>query len=572
MLLNARRLYREAGKPQMILLAIEDITERKQAEARMLHLNAVLRVLRGINQLITREKDSQRLMQRSRELLVETRGYSVALMLLVDENRNFISAAGAGGFPLGEVWSEFLKRLKHGDYPRCFREALERDKPFAVLALDADECKGCDFAYARVSETAFVDRLEYEGKIYGAILARVPPEFAQDEEEQGLFHELVGDIAFALNAIEKEDERRQLEFELRESEERYRAILELGERTGEAVVMLQDDERGEGMHVFVSDVWCNITGYSREELLNMSMADLIHPRDREAAVERHRRRMRGDVLSGLYEITIIRKDGKKIPVEVTYAPSKYKGKPVGVGYIRDISERKKIQEQLMVTGRLASIGELVSGIAHELNNPLTGIIGFADLLMGRDLPASVKNDVQVIHREAIRTAQVVRNLLAFARKQPQEKTPVNVNQAIEAVLQLRAYEQKIHNIEVHTRLATNLPEVMANTFQLQQVFLNIIINAEHFMIESHGRGTLNITTERVGDKVLAVFTDDGPGIAQENLPYLFDPFFTTKEVGKGTGLGLSISHGIIAEHGGNIYAESEPGKGATFIVELPINK
>jgi len=149
---------------------------------------------------------------------------------------------------------------------------------------------------------------------------------------------------------------------------------------------------------------------------------------------------------------------------------------------------------------------------------------------------------------------------------------VDIHNIIQKVLELRAYEQKVSNIEVNTRFAPDLPEITADGFQLQQVFINIIINAEHFMIEAHQRGTLTITTEWVGDIIRASFADDGPGIAKENLGHLFDPFFTTKEVGKGTGLGLSICYGIITEHGGRIYAESELGKGATFIVELPISK
>jgi signal transduction histidine kinase len=138
------------------------------------------------------------------------------------------------------------------------------------------------------------------------------------------------------------------------------------------------------------------------------------------------------------------------------------------------------------------------------------------------------------------------------------------------VLELRAYEQNLESIIVDARLDSNLPEIMADYFQLQQVFLNIIINAEYFMKETHHKGKLTITTEKVGNKVKASFADDGPGIDNENLGHLFDPFFTTKEVGRGTGLGLSICHGIVAEHGGRIYVESELGKGATFIVELPI--
>ncbi len=241
-----------------------------------------------------------------------------------------------------------------------------------------------------------------------------------------------------------------------------------------------------------------------------------------------------------------------------------------VHIMRDITERKKMEEQLMVTDRLASIGELTSGIAHELKNPLTSVIGFSDLLLNQDLSDDVKEDLKVINREAQRTAGVVRSLLTFARKHETEKKPVHIHNIIQNVLGLRAYEQKVNNIQVNTQFASDLPEIVADGFRLQQVFINIIINAEHFMSEAHGRGTLTITTERGGDIIRASFADDGPGIAKENLGHLFDPFFTSKEVGKGTGLGLSICHGIITEHGGKIYAKSKLGKGATFVVELPV--
>ena len=373
-----------------------------------------------------------------------------------------------------------------------------------------------------------------------------------------------------LSVINDITERKQAEEALRESEERYRALLELGERIGEAVVMLQDDKRGRGMHIYASDEWSRITGYPKAELYNMSMTDLIHPRDREAAVARYKKRIEGEVLPGLYEKTIVRKDGSEVPVEATYAYSSYKGQRANVGYIRDISERKKMEEQLIVTDRLASIGELVSGVAHELNNPLTGIIGFSELLLNKDIPEDIKDDLKIINREAHRTAQVVRNLLTFARRHETTKNQMDITKAIQSVLELRAYEQKVHNITVITSFDPDLPEITADVFRLQQVFVNIVINAEFFMVQAHGRGTLTITTERKGDTTRVSFADDGPGIKKEHLRHLFDPFFTTKEVGKGTGLGLSICHGIVTEHGGQVYAESEPGKGATFIVELPI--
>jgi PAS domain S-box-containing protein len=240
--------------------------------------------------------------------------------------------------------------------------------------------------------------------------------------------------------------------------------------------------------------------------------------------------------------------------------------------VKDITERKRMEEQLMAQDRLASIGQLVSGVAHEINNPLTGVIGFSDMLLKRDLPDDVKEDLKVINDEAMRTARIVKNLLTFARKQPEGKAPVDINEQIERVIKLRDHEQKVNNIRVITHFASDLPQVTGNSSQLQQVFFNIVINAEFFMLEAHQKGDLTITTERIGDFVRASFADDGPGISNENMKHLFIPFFTTKEVGKGTGLGLSICHGIITEHGGRIYAESKLGKGATFVVELPVSK
>jgi signal transduction histidine kinase len=244
----------------------------------------------------------------------------------------------------------------------------------------------------------------------------------------------------------------------------------------------------------------------------------------------------------------------------------------------DVTERKRAEEEKLeleqkahLASRLASVGEMASGIAHEINNPLTAVIGFAQLLMDADLPDSIKEDLVIIHKEAQRAAGVARNLLTFARKHAPAKQSTDINSIIEGVLSLRAYEQNVSNIEINTKLAEDLPEVLADYSQLQQVFINIILNAEAAMLEASNGGKLTITTQRFNHSVRASFADNGPGIEKENLDRIFDPFFTTKEVGKGTGLGLSVCHGIIAEHGGKIYARSKPGNGATFFVELPIN-
>jgi signal transduction histidine kinase len=240
--------------------------------------------------------------------------------------------------------------------------------------------------------------------------------------------------------------------------------------------------------------------------------------------------------------------------------------------LTDVTEERERQDRWLLTDRMASIGEMASGVAHELNNPLTGVIALSQLLAEEEVPPDIREDLNCICSEAKRAASVVKNLLTFARKHSPEKRLTQLNNVIQDVLKLRAYEQKINGIRTRTVLQTDLPEVRVDYFQLQQVLLNIILNAEQAMLDAHQEGTLTITSRNAGDHVELSFEDNGPGITRENLNKLFSPFFTTKEVGKGTGLGLSICYGIISNHEGKIYARSEPGKGATFIIELPLEK
>jgi PAS domain S-box-containing protein len=234
-------------------------------------------------------------------------------------------------------------------------------------------------------------------------------------------------------------------------------------------------------------------------------------------------------------------------------------------------ERKLLEQKAQLSSRLASIGELASGVAHEINNPLTGVIGYTQFLLDRkDIPDNVKDDLNIINEGAQRVASIVKRLLAFARQTKPARTHVDINSLINDVLQLRAYHFQANNITVATALDSALPITMADAGQLQQVFLNLIINAETEMKLAHNEGKLLITTEKAGNTIHVSFKDNGPGIPKENLEKIFDPFFTTREVGEGTGLGLSICYGIVKEHNGRIWAESERGKGATFIVELPV--
>jgi two-component system, NtrC family, sensor kinase len=240
---------------------------------------------------------------------------------------------------------------------------------------------------------------------------------------------------------------------------------------------------------------------------------------------------------------------------------------------KDVSNEKLLRQQLIQSEKLSAIGELISGIAHELNNPLTGVMGYAQLLERRkDLDERSKESALKINNLALRCQKIVQNLLSFARKEKPERSLSNINDILERTVELRNYDLSVNNITIVRELDRNLPKTIADRHQLQQVFLNVITNAEHAMLHSHGRGCLVIRSyvDRPNNHIAVEIADDGPGISETNLSKIFDPFFTTKEVGKGTGLGLSLSYGIIKEHGGNIYAISRPGEGATFVIELPI--
>jgi two-component system NtrC family sensor kinase len=238
--------------------------------------------------------------------------------------------------------------------------------------------------------------------------------------------------------------------------------------------------------------------------------------------------------------------------------------------IRDITQQKVLRSQLLQTEKLAAIGQLISGVAHELNNPLTSVMGYAQLLQAADVSDEVRDDLRRIYQEAQRSARIISSLLTFARKETVEKLYTDVNQVLIDTINLRAYQLKVDNIELVTELDEHLPWTMVAPHQLQQVFLNLINNAHQAMLDCRGGGRLVVRSETDGDVIRVKVLDNGPGIPEDTLGKIFDPFFTTKEVGRGTGLGLSIAFGIVRDHGGHIWAESEVGSGTTFTVELPI--
>jgi signal transduction histidine kinase len=242
---------------------------------------------------------------------------------------------------------------------------------------------------------------------------------------------------------------------------------------------------------------------------------------------------------------------------------------------RSLETLQQMQARLVQSEKLSAIGEMIAGVAHEINNPLTAVIGYSQLLQmqSMDQDVQIQEDLGQILEAGMRMKRIVANLLDFSRQHEPQKEYVDINQILSTCLALRMNELTNCNIEVQTDLVSDLPLTLADRHQLQQVFVNIINNAQQAMVEKGGPGVLRVSTQRQRNNTILVrLQDTGPGIPEELMNRIFDPFFTTKEVGKGTGLGLSVSYGIVQEHEGRIWAESSDGQGATFLIELPIRK
>lgn len=240
---------------------------------------------------------------------------------------------------------------------------------------------------------------------------------------------------------------------------------------------------------------------------------------------------------------------------------------------KTVDTLKTTQAQLIQSEKLSGIGEFIAGVAHELNNPLTSIMGFSELMCEEpDLNSELKEHLGMVRKCAVRCQKIVQALLSFARRSAPERKAVCVNQLIEAASEILTYQLRTSNVDLMLRLDPGLPQAMVDPHQMQQVFVNIINNARQAIEEQQRPGWIKITTEARGFSVVVTIQDSGPGIASENLSKIFDPFFTTKQIGKGTGLGLSMCYGIIRDHGGTITPRSRPGEGATFIIELPVTQ
>ncbi len=671
------------------LVASSVLAGQRLERRHIAHLNAVLRAIRNVNQLIAVETDRTKLLEGVGERLIETRGYASAWVALFHEDGTFETGFGAG---LGADFAPFREMLQRGDVTECMQEVLAK-RGIVVRKDVAKTCADCPLHGLCAGSAGMAARLEHAGRVYGMLTVSLPAELADAAQDQALIQEVADDIALALHAIEAEETRKQAEAALRERTETLNAVFdaspvgigqvrdrvlgwgnarlyqmvgyEEGTLLGEPASVLYEteeeydrvgrelywqlDETGSGQvdtrwvrkdgtvfdchlevrhfsasdpsqgqvvavmditervqaeaalreseerfremadllpdMLYESDADLNITyanqvaftllGYTREDIeAGINILHLLSPHDFERGEGRLQEVARTNAAS-TGEYSLRAKNGSFVPCEINSAPiAGSDGALLGFrGVIRDITDRKRAE----AAQRLATVGELAAGTAHEFNNVLAAMSLEAQLAEGTRDQSNYDRLVETVLKGTRRGARICADLTRFSRPAEPERQPVFVENIVELALSMASPQLTQSDVTIERDYRTQGKQVYVDADQVQQVFLNLFINAAHAMQPQGGVLTLStqcVLDEDAGEWVDVTVSDTGCGIAADNLSRIFEPFFTTKgALGRsdipGTGLGLSVSHSMVVSNGGTIEVESEQGVGTTFHVRLP---
>ena len=380
------------------------------------------------------------------------------------------------------------------------------------------------------------------------------------------------ELTAKIKALEKELQQQvQTQTDLWEQEQKYKLIFE---KARDAIFIIQDD-----VIRFANRRARTVLGYTDEEFSTTAIAKLIHPKDRDLVVARHLKRLKGDKVPGTHSFRVISKDGKEIWVEHTAVRVIWEGQPATLNFVRNITQKKRLDAQLQFAARLEAIGTLAGGIAHAFNNLLMGIQGHTSLLL---LEIDSKHPhyptLKKIENAIQGGAELTSQLIGYARKGRYQSKSIAINEIVENTS--RTFQKMKKEITIHRELTQRPHAIEADQGQMEQMLLNLFINAADAM---PGGGDIHIKTKNVthrdiksglyeaqpGKYVRITVSDRGAGIDKEIQHRIFDPFFTTKRTGKGTGLGLASVYGIVKSHEGYINAESKKGRGTTFLIYLP---
>jgi len=576
-----------------------DVTELRAGQQRTTHLNILLQTFIEIHRLIGQEREKKGLVQRCCEILIANRGYSSSWIILLDKDGKIEIRAESG---LLHNLDQLEQQINTGNLPPCILECRER-QGIAVIDTPLLFCGKCPTAGNYPRKGILCAPLTYNSSVYGYLHVSLPLNFIQDQEEKDLFGEIAQDISYALFNLNQQQEKIEAETSLHLSEERLRGITDSAQ---DAIVMMDPL----GAISFWNPASEKIFGYRAEEALGKDLHTLLAPLRYRAAQQKafpeFLRSGHGNAIGKTIELSALRKDGREIPVFLSLSAVFQDGSWHAVGIVHDISDRKRMEEQMMQSEKMTIIAGLAAGVAHEINTPLSAILQSIQVIRQSLDPELARNQEMAGHcgldlakvqdyfqkREifffmdgirdsAIKSAKIITNLLQFSRPQKMEFIETDLGLLLDKAVDLAKndYDLKkkydILTIEIIREYTPNLPPVSCVAVEIEQVFINLLKNAVQAMgdrPEPRPKPRITLRTRQQGEMVRVEIADNGPGMDEETQLHIFNPFFTTKDIGVGTGLGLSVSWTIIVtKHGGQLTVHSAPGQGVTFTIDLPLN-
>jgi two-component system NtrC family sensor kinase len=517
--------------------------EKQRMEQEIIFRNQELQALNAISAVVSQSLDLETVTAAAIKKIVEVLDLAVGAIYLVEHSTSQPTLRGHSGVPKAAnlesapVFKSSLQRV------------LESARPYQLTTVELHSLAGSTLQ--EIKSLAFYPLLHKDSRIGVMMLGGYRDEYFDDR-----MHSLISSIC---NQLSMSIENANLYLELNRAKNDFENVLSSSldliiTVTAEGVVRFYNAQFTKRYSDASSSAPADFF-----ELVPPNKVQFFRKKLQELAEGR----------SSTYESELLNSDGSTMPCMISQSP--LKGKAEYLMVIKDISNIMNLQRRLIQAEKLSALGQMIAGVAHEMNNPLAGILGYSQLLLEEDLPANVSSDIRVILKEGKRCQRIVKNLLTFARKHKSDREPIDVNELLNSILELSAYDFKVGTVRLTKKLLQNLPRVTGDFNQLQQVFLNLISNAL-FALQAVTKEhkELIVQSECTEDRIRVKVTDNGPGMSPAVKARIFDPFYTTKEVGQGMGLGLSICFGIVQSHHGNLYVESELGQGATFIVELPL--
>ena len=584
---------------QLLRKEQEDKEQLQAEKKRTAHLNILLQTIIKIHRLIDQEKERQELVQSCCDILIASRGYASAWIFLLDQNGKIAINAESG---LRHNLGLLKQQINLGNPPPCIRECRAQQN-MVVIDTPIIFCNECPMADSYPRSGVMCASLEHDSHVYGYLNVSLPIDFIEDQEEKDRFSEIASDIGYALFNLEQQQKKLQAETSLHQSEVRLRSITDSAQ---DAILMMDS----QGLISFWNPAAEAILGYRAEEALGRDLHTLLAPLRYHAAfhaaLPEFVRTGHGNMIGKTLELAALHKDGREIPVALSLSSIFQNENWEAVGILRDITDRKLIEEQMLQSEKMSTIAGLAAGVAHEINTPLSAILQSIQVIRQSLDPELARNQeiaghcgldlakaqdyfqkreinffMDGIRESAIKSGKIIANLLQFSRPQKMESAPADLSVLLDKSVELAKNDyvlKKNHdilNIEISREYTPNLLPVSCVAMEIEQVFINLLKNAAQAMSdqpEPKPKPRIILRTRQQGEMIQVEIADNGPGMDEKTKRHIFDPFFTTKDIGVGAGLGLSVSYTIIVtKHGGQLTVHSELGQGTTFTINLPLN-